>query len=435
MGRAYDNYWARSGLKDQVAALKNQAIGRRASWYEENGLGGGVTLKPMEATMSAAYDHVYEIDPPGAQPMYDLQERQAIADLTERISRFPTPWGGQPVSLQPTSAQFRSPPEAPPVTSPRLFTDASSPMPGFMGGETIPAGPLGSATGQSAPLFGATTPVGATQPLAAGTQTPPQLAFSALSSVGGQTSPVFTDSEWGTTLAANGSGSIAEKGINAPSQEGFSQVQQPQGVPREHVFSGMEMKGIWGIPLEEKSCNEMSEGGFHEDMCMMVAKERRQLEEASRRYEDQDLSTPPPYGFEETDKDFRRVQKMVKDSPFDGVIKWINEVRPGGKNDFKVVDDDDPEHTDSEREEEGNFNYGATCIAAGFHPDVCLRAGGLVQGITDVTSGKGWFPNSGEGRPWDDPTSKSCYGEPEEDCDAVRKGISYGLKLLKRDSE
>ncbi|MBF0157205.1 MAG: hypothetical protein HQL57_08490 [Magnetococcales bacterium] len=89
MGRAYDDYQARSALEDQRQALKDQAISRRADWYRAGG--GGSPMQPMLSTMSAAYDHVYEVNPPGAPPLYEPHEWDAVNDLNRRIAEFGTP--------------------------------------------------------------------------------------------------------------------------------------------------------------------------------------------------------------------------------------------------------------------------------------------------------------------------------------------------------
>ncbi|WP_085442932.1 polymorphic toxin type 44 domain-containing protein [Magnetofaba australis] len=109
-------------------------------------------------------------------------------------------------------------------------------------------------------------------------------------------------------------------------------------------------------------------------------------------------------------------------------LSWINNVRDNGEWDFK--NSDPKNHSWAQRERAGNINYGATCVAAGYAPATCLRAGGVFQGAMDLVRGKGWYPNS-SGRPWDQ-NPESCYGEPDDDCKQVIEGIRYGQEVARR---
>ncbi|MBF0284189.1 MAG: hypothetical protein HQL51_07000 [Magnetococcales bacterium] len=130
-----------------------------------------------------------------------------------------------------------------------------------------------------------------------------------------------------------------------------------------------------------------------------------------------DLSNPPKYGWDEIDRNIERTLE-------DGVITWVERVSPKGEWDYKNHKDKKNESYPA-RERAGNVNYGATCIAAGFDPDTCLRAGGAVQIVMDMG-----FLN--DGLPWDPRTANSCYGEPNDDCRDVLEGIRYGLAYLRR---
>ncbi|MBF0157024.1 MAG: hypothetical protein HQL57_07570 [Magnetococcales bacterium] len=135
------------------------------------------------------------------------------------------------------------------------------------------------------------------------------------------------------------------------------------------------------------------------------------------------MSKPPSYGWDEVD---RNIETTIQGSHSD----WVDRVNSSGEWDYKEKKEDEERHPWSERERMGNVNYGATCVAVGHDPDLCLRAGGAFQGYSDWNNDHEPFVNS-SGRPWDlDGTS--CYGEPADDCQQVIEGIRYGLDYLNR---
>ncbi|WP_158089325.1 polymorphic toxin type 44 domain-containing protein [Magnetofaba australis] len=149
--------------------------------------------------------------------------------------------------------------------------------------------------------------------------------------------------------------------------------------------------------------------------------------------ESPNLENPPLYGWEDVDK---KIEWTVENGSKWATIPWINKVRPHGEWDFKH-DENRKAEPWAPRERAGNVTYGATCVAAGYDPQTCLRAGGLLELPGENLKMDGWMEKQPDGsliprdgRPWDsDP--ESCKGEDRDDCRAVKQGIQHGLQWLK----
>lgn len=142
-----------------------------------------------------------------------------------------------------------------------------------------------------------------------------------------------------------------------------------------------------------------------------------------RYYQAHNQDDPPSIGWFQVDANIERTLN-------DSTPEWINRVSADGDWNYKKGDSDAP-GKGYQRERAGNVNYGATCVAAGFHPDICLRAGGAYQAKTDYGDTKQFLPYTEE-RPWDRGDSYSCYGDRPNDCHDVLEGIRYGLDYLRR---
>jgi RHS repeat-associated protein len=92
-------------------------------------------------------------------------------------------------------------------------------------------------------------------------------------------------------------------------------------------------------------------------------------------------------------------------------VEWVNNVREGGKWDFKA-------HYGPSYEPYGNLAYGVTGTAQGIPKSILLRAAGAVQKLTK-TSSSTW------GQPW----GASPFGDDPRDQAQIVKGIEWANSL------
>jgi hypothetical protein len=119
------------------------------------------------------------------------------------------------------------------------------------------------------------------------------------------------------------------------------------------------------------------------------------------------------------------IDKNISDAQSMSVLEWINHVREGGSWDYKSLF-----RKIGNFEDFGNFNYGATCMAQGFSPSICLRAAGAVQICQHIVNPKGHPYNPSQGTPVDSGAfgvgpKDGTFGDAPNDPYQIAQGILY----------